>query len=138
VAEKYPQYYAYEGRPVAFVEAPDGGLLVWALSGRTGEFTLDRSYVDKIWFGTTADIDTLTRDEFVQRVEEYRGRRLRGDGPAYALYETINGLEDASRAEARDLTPEERALIRTLRLRVHDLFEAELREQGRQGTPADS
>ncbi|MES9539354.1 MULTISPECIES: hypothetical protein [unclassified Actinomadura] len=138
MAEEYPQYYTYERRPVAFVKAPDGGLFVWALSPRTGEFQLDKSYLDKIWFGTTADIDTLSRDEFIQRVEEYRGRYLRGEGPAYALYETINGLLDAARAEPRPLTPEEKALVHTLRLRVHDLFEAELRAQGRQGTPEDA
>ncbi|MEU8345925.1 hypothetical protein AB0C74_29855 [Spirillospora sp. NPDC048832] len=138
MAETYPQYYAYEGRPVVFVETPDGGLSILALSARTGEFERDRSYLDKIWFGTTADIETLTRDEFLQRVEEYRGRRLSGDGPAFALYETINGIEDAARAEPRRLTPEEKALIHTLRLRVHELFEAELREQGRQGTPPAS
>lgn len=138
MAEKYPQYYVYEGKPVAFVEAPDGGLLIWALSPRTGAFELDKSYVDKIWFGTTADIDTVSRPEFVQRVEEYRARRLRGEGPVYALYETINGLEDTSRAEARDLTQDEKALVHTLRLRAHELFEAELRAQGRQGTPGDS
>jgi hypothetical protein len=138
VAEEYPQYYAYEGRPVVFEEAPDGGVSVWALSYRTGEFERDKSYLRKIWFGTTADIETLTRDEFVQRVEEVRGRRLSGEGPAYALYETINGIEDAARAVPRRLTPEERALVHTLRLRAHDLFEAELREQGRQGTPGES
>jgi hypothetical protein len=138
VAEEYPQYYCYEGRPVIFVETPDGGVAVWALTARTGEFELDKSYLRKIWFGTTADIETLTRDEFIQRVEEYRGRRLRGDVPAYALYETIKGIEDAARAEPRRLTPEEKALVHTLRLRVHDLFEEELRAQGRQGTPEDA
>ena len=93
MAETYPQYYTYERKPVAFVKAPDGGLFVWALSPRTGEFELDKSYLDKIWFGTTADIDTLTRDEFVQAVEEYRGRRLSGDGPAYAFARAIGAVE---------------------------------------------
>lgn len=137
MGESYPRYYLYEGRPVAFVATPGGGLSVWALSGRTGEFELNRSYVDKIWFGTTADIDTVSRQEFVQRVEEYRGRRLHGEGPVYALYETINALEDASRAEARALTPDEKALVHSLRLRTHELFEAELRARGRPGTPND-
>lgn len=138
MAEEYPQYYAYEGRPVVFVEKPDGGLSIWALSARTGEFTRDRSYLKKIWFGTTADIETLTRDEFIQRVEEFRGKYLRGEGPAHALYETIKGIEQAAWAEPRRLTPEEEALVHTLRLRVHDLFEEELRAQGLQGTPRDA
>ncbi|MFD0902526.1 hypothetical protein [Actinomadura sediminis] len=135
MAEQYPQYYIYERRPVVFVEAPDGGLRIWALSSKTGEFRLDKSYLEKIWFGTTADVDAVSRPEFVQRVEEYRGRRVHGGGPVYALYETINSLEDTSRAEARDLSPEERVLIHTLRLRTHELFEKRLRAEGRQGLP---
>ncbi|WUH98128.1 hypothetical protein OHR68_32190 [Spirillospora sp. NBC_00431] len=138
MAEEYPQYYRYEGRPVVFVKTPDGGMGVWALSPKTGEFELNMGYLDKIWFGTTADIVTVSREEFIQRVEEYRGRRLKGDGPVYALYETVNSLVDTSRAEARDLTAEENALIHTLRLRTHELFEAELRAQGRQGMPGDA
>lgn len=138
MAEQYPQYYTYERRPVIFTETSDGGLAIWALSGHTGEFELNRNYLEKIWFGTTADIETVTRDEFIQLVEEYRARRLKGEGPVFALYETINGLEDAARAERRDLTPEEQALVKTLRLRAHALFEEELRAQGLQGTPDES
>jgi hypothetical protein len=131
-----PQYYVYEGRPVVFTEPPGGGLDCLALSPRTGEFARDMSYVRKIRYGTDADIETVTRDEFVQRVEEYRARRLKGEGAVYALYETINGLEDTARAEGRDLTPEEAALLHTLRERTHALFEADLRAQGHGFTPS--
>ncbi|MFD0854759.1 hypothetical protein ACFQ07_21145, partial [Actinomadura adrarensis] len=96
------RYYVHEGRPVVFVEPPGGGLDCLALSPDTGEFVRDMKYVRKIRFGTTADIETVDRAEFVQRVEEYRGRHLKGDGAVHALYETVNGLEDAARAEARD------------------------------------
>ncbi|WP_395103431.1 hypothetical protein [Actinomadura sp. SCN-SB] len=126
-----PQYYVYEGRPVVFVGPPGGGLDCLAVSPQTGEFLRDMSYVRKIRYGTQADIETLTRDEFVQRVEEYRARHVKGEGPVHALYETINGLEDTARAEGRDLTAEEAALVRTLRERTHGLFEAELRARGR-------
>ena len=126
-----PQYYVYEGRPVIFVEPPDGGLDCLALSPETGEFAREMTYVRKIRYGTHADIETVTRDEFIQRVEDYRARTLKGDGPVYALYETINGLVDTSRAEARNLTPEEAALVHRLRERTHEMFEAELRAQGR-------
>jgi hypothetical protein len=125
------QYYVYEGRPVVFFEPPGGGLDCLALSPESGEFLRDMKYVSKIRYGTTADIDTVDRREFVQRVEEYRGRRLKGDGAVHALYETINGLEDAARAEARDLTREEAALVHGLRERTHELFETELRARGR-------
>jgi hypothetical protein len=133
-----PQYYVYEGRPVIFVRPPGGGLDCLALSPRTGAFERDMSYVRKIRYGTDADIETVTRAEFVQRVEEYRARRLKGDGAVHALYETINGLEDTARAEGRDLTAEEAALVHTLRERTHELFEADLRAQGRGYLPPNT
>jgi hypothetical protein len=125
------QYYVYEGRPVVFVEPPGGGLDCLALSPDTGEFVRDMKYVRKIRFGTTADIETVDRAEFVQRVEEYRGRHVKGDEAVHTLYETLKGVEDEARAEARDLTDEEVALIRNLRVRTHEMFEADLRARGR-------
>jgi hypothetical protein len=138
VAERYPQYYFYEGWPVVFVEPPGGGLDCLRLSAQTGEFVRNMSYVKKIRYGTTADIDTVTRDEFIQRVEELRAERLKGDGAVFALYETIDALEQTARDERRSLTPEEKALVHGLRVRTHGLFEAELRAQGRTGTPEGS
>jgi len=128
---EYPQYYVYEGRPVVFVEPEGGGLDCLVLSRETGEFVRDMSYVRKIRNGTHADIETLPHAEFVQRVEACRGRTLHGDGTVFALYETVNGLEDAAKAEGRALTDEEAALVRTLRVRTHGLFEDALRADGR-------
>ncbi|XVQ10063.1 hypothetical protein ACQP1W_47375 [Spirillospora sp. CA-255316] len=131
MSDALPRYYVYEGRPVVFVEPDGGGLDCLVLSPESGEFVRDMSYVRKIRGGTHADIETLSREEFVQRVEEYRGRRLKGDGAVFALYETVNGLEDAARGEGRALTAEEAALVRTLRVRTHGLFEDGLRAGGR-------
>ncbi|MFI0350664.1 hypothetical protein [Actinomadura sp. 9N407] len=138
MAARYPEYYLYEETPVVFVEPPGGGLDCLVLSSSTGGFERDLEYVTKIRFGTTADIRTLSRTEFVQRVEEFRGRWLRGDGPVFALYETIGGIEQNARDEARRLTDEEAALVHTLRLRTHELFEAGLQAEGRPGTPGES
>lgn len=138
MAEKYPQYYVYEQRPVVFAERPDGGLDVLALSAETGGFERDKRYVDKIWFGTTADFETVSREEFVQRVEEYRGRYLTGEGSAFAVYETIAAVLDNARAKGRWPTDEEKALIHSLRVRAHELFEADLRGRGLMGTPEES
>ncbi|MBX6767916.1 MAG: hypothetical protein IRY90_12320 [Actinomadura rubrobrunea] len=138
MAERYPQYYFYERWPVVFVRTPEGGLDCLALSPETGEFERDMSYYRKIRFGTTADIDTVTRDEFIQMVEALRGKRLKGEGPVFALYETIRAIGQNARDERRSLTPEEKALIHSLRVRTHKLFEAELRAQGRRGMPEES
>ena len=138
MAERYPQYYFYEGWPVVFVRTPDGGLDCLRLSAENGEFVRNMSYVRKIRYGTTADIDTVTRDAFIQMVEALRGERLKGEGPVFALYETIDAVEQKARDEGRWLTPEEEALIHSLRVRTHELFEAELRAQGRRGMPEES
>ena len=60
------------------------------------------------------------------------------EGPVFALYETIDAVEQKARDEGRWLTPEEEALIHSLRVRTHELFEAELRAQGLRGMPEES
>ncbi|GLW65277.1 hypothetical protein Arub01_35210 [Actinomadura rubrobrunea] len=138
VAERYPQYYFYERWPVVFVRTPEGGLECLALSPKTGGFERDMSYYRKILFGTTADIDTVTRDEFIQRVEALRRKRLKGEGPVFALYETIKAMQQKILGAGRRITPEEKALIHALQVRTHKLFEAELRAQGLRGMPEES
>jgi len=57
---------------------------------------------------------------------------------AFALYETIDAVEQNARDERRSLTPEEEALIHALRVRTHKLFEDELRAKGLRGIPEES
>jgi hypothetical protein len=138
VAETYPQYYVDEQRPVVFAQRADGGLDVLALSPETGGFERDKSYAEKIWLGTTANSETVSREEFVQRVEEYRRRHLTGEGPVFAVYETIAGVLDNARAAGRWPTDEGKALVPSLRAHVHELFEADLRGRGLIETPEES
>ncbi|MBE1533359.1 hypothetical protein [Actinomadura algeriensis] len=136
MATAYPEYYLYEEIPVVFIEPTEGGLDCLALSNTTGAFDRDMRFVHKIRFGTTADILQLDRVSFIQQVETYRGEHLRGEGPAFALYETIEALEADARRQRRPLSDAEATLVRTLRLESHELFEKSLREKGLTGTPA--
>ncbi|OLT10820.1 hypothetical protein BJF79_25450 [Actinomadura sp. CNU-125] len=92
-------------------------------------------FVYKIRFGTTADIQELDRTEFIQHVEKYRAEHLRGEGPVFALYETIEALEANARSQRKPLGDAEAAVVRTLRFESHELFEKSLREKSLTGTP---
>lgn len=134
-AAQEPEFFLYEEWPVAFVVLPDGGLDCLAMNAQTGEFQREMRYYRDIRLKFEADVDRLTRIEFVQAVERQRARHLKGDGPVFALYDTIRAIEDTARDEGRVLTAEERALIHTLRERTHEMFEAAIRERGGIGAP---
>ncbi|MBA9001805.1 hypothetical protein [Thermomonospora cellulosilytica] len=125
-----PEYYLYEEWPVVFVEPPGGGLDCLAMNADTGEFQREMRYYRDIRTKLDANVDRVPREEFVQWVERQRGRHVKGEGPVFALYETIQAVEDTAREQGRTLTDEERALIHTLRLRTHEMFEAAIRERG--------
>lgn len=130
-----PEFFLYEERPVAFVELPDGGLECLAMNWKTGEFQREMRYYRDIRQKLDANVDRLSRAEFVQAVERQRGRHVTGDGPVFALYDTIQAIEDTARDEGRALAPEEQALIHTLRESTHEMFEAAIRERGGIGAP---
>ena len=44
------------------------------------------------------------------------------EGPLFALYKVMNGIEDVAHDEGRDLTPDEEALIAELRRTSHASF----------------
>jgi hypothetical protein len=128
-----PQYFDYYSRPVKFVPAPDG-MAVWRLSWETGGWEpADEAFADEIIGDVGGEVFRLDKDRFVDLTEEQRGRRLRGDGPVYALYETVNGIIAGAEREHRSPNPTERALIQGIRRRTYPMFEAEL---ARRGDPA--
>jgi hypothetical protein len=67
----------------------------------------------------------LSEAEFIEQVEAERARNLSGEGPVFALYAVMNGIEDVPKDEHRELTDSERALLRQLRLKSYALFQAE-------------
>jgi hypothetical protein len=129
-----PRYYKYYARPVKFVATPDGGMAVWKLSLDTGGWEPgDEALVDEIVGAVGGEVTRLDRDRFIDLTEATRGELIRGEGPVFALYETVNGIIADARKEHHNLTPEAKALVQGIRKRTYAMFEAEL---ARRGDPA--
>ena len=128
-----PAYFSYYRSPVKMVPTSDGGLMAWRLSIDTGGWEPAIDLVDEILFAVGGEISRLTTDQFVQRTEHARGRYLEGEGPVFALYETVKAIEDAADAERRRLTPHEQALISGIRRKTFVMFEEELLRAGDPG-----
>jgi hypothetical protein len=126
-------YYDYHKTPVKIVPKPGGGLAVWRLDRRTGGWKPANDIIDEILFAMGGDIFVRTAEQFVQRTEEERGRYLKGEGPIFALYETVNAIENAAIAEGRPYTMEEAALVRGIRRRTFVMFEEQLQQAGDPG-----
>ncbi|MBQ1044649.1 hypothetical protein KBX35_12775 [Micromonospora sp. C32] len=125
-----PRYYDYYDNPVKFVPTSDGGLAAWRLNRSTGGWRPANNIVDEILFAREQEIFVLKADRFVQRVEEERGLSLSGEGPIFALYETVRALAAPAIAERRPFTAEEAALIKGIRRRTFVMFEEQLQQAG--------
>lgn len=125
-----PRYYSYYARPVKFLPMPDNQMAVWKLNVETGGWEPGEDLANDIIGDVGGGVYKLDKDRFVNLVEERRGRRLRGDGPVFALYETVEGIIKAAERERRDPNPTERALIQGIRQRTYAMFEAELAQRG--------
>lgn len=128
-----PAFFEYFAAPVKLVPTADGGMAAWRLSTRTGGWDPANDIVDRILFARGGEVDVLTRHEFVQLAEECRARYLRGDGPVYALYETMRAISEVAEQERRPWTVSEQALVRGLARRTFVMFEEQLRQAGDPG-----
>ncbi|WFE60033.1 hypothetical protein [Micromonospora sp. WMMD712] len=128
-----PSYFRYYASPVKIVSSPDGGVCVWRVSIDDGGWNREDELFAEIVFAVGGEIFTRPPEDFVQEVEAYRGYYLRGDGPIFALYETVRAVEDVAAAERRALTAEERALVQGIRRRTFVMFEEQLQREGDPG-----
>ncbi|WP_439427890.1 hypothetical protein [Micromonospora sp. LA-10] len=127
---RLPNFFSYYDSPVKLVATADGGMAGWRLSKDTGGWREANNLIDKVLFIGGDEINEISRDEFIQLTEHERGRYLRGDGPIFALYETVRAIEDTLREERRYPTPQEQALIRGVRRRTFVMFEEQLQQAG--------
>jgi hypothetical protein len=118
-----PQYYIVGLRPVKFVRAPNGELALLKMNWETGVFEYGMEYLARA-LSSDSDVDHVDEDDFIQHVESLRSRDLRGDGPLFALYQTINAIEDIAKAQGRQLTDEESQLRNELRRQTYAMFQA--------------
>ncbi|MDG4808009.1 hypothetical protein O7634_14730 [Micromonospora sp. WMMD1120] len=132
-----PSYYLYYQSPVKIVETPEGGARVWRVSIDSGGWHEKNDIFVEITLGVGGDIFSRSAEDFVQEVEAFRAFHLKGEGPIFALYETVRGIESQADAEGRRETPREQALIRGIRQRTFVMFEEELRAAGDPGADPD-
>ncbi|MFI5836024.1 hypothetical protein ACIA5A_20355 [Micromonospora sp. NPDC051300] len=128
-----PAYYDHYKTPMKLVSRSDGGITAWRLDRATGGWRSADDLIDDVLSAIGGEISVRTPAEFVQRTEAARGRYLKGDGPVFALYETVRAIEEQAVAERRAYTPEEAALIRGIRRRTFVMFEEQLRQAGDPG-----
>jgi hypothetical protein len=120
-----PSYFEYYDHTYVVDSTPDGGLTGRILNWRTGAFEEKPDHVPDVLLGREAEIVKLTWERFVRRTEEERHNYLRGDGPIFALYQTIDAIWAATEEEHRKITKEERALIDSLYRRTFKMWEDE-------------
>ncbi|MFI7251038.1 hypothetical protein [Micromonospora chalcea] len=127
---RLPKFFNYYDSPVKLVATPGGGVAGWRLSKDTGGWREANNPIDKMLFIGGDGINEISRDEFIQLTEHERGRYLRGDGPIFALYETVRAIQDTLREERRYPMPQEQALSRGVRRRTFVMFEEQLQQAG--------
>ncbi|RSM69836.1 hypothetical protein DMH04_45655 [Kibdelosporangium aridum] len=121
-----PSYYKFFNRTYKITREAKGDLIGHELNLRTAEFDLATHQIDRILFDVHADIDRVNEAEFIDATEVERATYLRGDGPIFALYDTINGIIDQMEREGRRrLEPHERALVTQLRKQTFAMWEEE-------------
>ena len=127
MAVRTPRFYKYYAQTYRIDTAPNGGLVGTLLDLTTGFFVQDSSHIREVMRAMT---DTNIRgpfneEKFIQETEFERSYYLTGDGPIFALYDTIKGIDDVVRREERRRTPQEVALIEALRKRTFKMWEDE-------------
>ncbi|WP_181776970.1 hypothetical protein [Amycolatopsis pittospori] len=122
-----PSFYTYFGKTYRLESTPGGGLTGYLLNPRTGEFDERPEFVREVmWAMASSDISKVSEEKFVQETERARAYELKGSGPVFALYETIDGLYEQASRENRRMEPQESALIQSLRKRTFKMWEDEL------------
>ncbi|MBN1429668.1 MAG: hypothetical protein JXB07_14960 [Anaerolineae bacterium] len=115
-------YFIVFSRPAKLMRSPGRGITILKFDWETGGFISGNDLSTELFYGP-GDSERVTEDEFIQYVEELRGRRIKGEGKVYDLYAAINGIEDTAKEAGRRLTPEERANIAEMRRETYRLFE---------------
>ncbi|MFG2098973.1 hypothetical protein ACGFJ5_00050 [Micromonospora echinaurantiaca] len=132
-AGRWPAFFSYYDSPVKLVAGPDGQVVAYRLSKDTGGWYRADNLINRLLYLDDDEIDRLTRDEFISHTEVDRAYYLRGDGPVFALYETVRAIQDLADAERRPLTEREAALVAGLRRRTFVMFEEQLQQAGDPG-----
>ncbi len=120
-------YFLYHTWPFKIEDDAEGNPVGYLLDVRTGQFDRDDRPIPEVLSASpTGDHTSVDRERFIWRTEEERALHLTGDGPVFALYETIDAIYEQKAREGRKrLTAEELALVRSLRRRTFGMWEEE-------------
>ncbi|MEV0157058.1 hypothetical protein AB0H57_25475 [Micromonospora sp. NPDC050686] len=127
------RFFDYFDSPVKIVSSVGGGRIAWRLSSETGGWTSADRLINKLLLVGGDEIHEISRDQFVQLTERARAHHLKGSGPVFALYETVQAILDVQERERRQLTPTEWALVYGIRRKTFVMFERELQATGDPG-----
>ncbi len=129
MALQTPRFYKYYAQTYRIDSTPDGGLKGTILNLRTGFFEQDQDsshILELIWSTTESNIrGPFSEEKFIRETEVQRNHYLTGDGPIFALYETINGIDGTATREGRSRTQQETALVHALQTRTFKMWEDE-------------
>ena|SRR5215217_78746 len=120
-----PRYYRHYATPVRLEIPLGGGYVAYSLDWRTGQFVEDNAKIDDVLWAQAGEIGKISYEGFVTETEALRRKYLRGDGPIFALYGTVDAMMSVAREEGRDLARAEVDLIRALHKRTFKMWEEE-------------
>ena len=121
-----PAYFQHYGTPYKLVRPPEGGLAGYLLDPATGRFVEDNDKIDDVLWAREGEIGAVPEEDFIRRTEEFRREYLRGDGPIFALYETIDAMHSVAKEEGHaKISREQGRLKMALYLRTFKMWEDE-------------
>ncbi|HVK20381.1 MAG TPA: hypothetical protein VM677_03375 [Actinokineospora sp.] len=117
-----PEYYWHRSTTYR-VESPSSeSPAIWRLNLKTGEFVRDNVSLLELEGAPQSSFSSrLSEEKFIQETERRRMRHLRGTGPIFALYKSIEPITSVNRR----LTPQEVELIHSTWSQTFSMWEAE-------------
>jgi len=119
------RYYLVGVTPVKYIRDVENGLMTTQkYESTTGCFVKDDGYIADVRFRID-DIEELTKEEFIQQLEELRAYSIRAEGELAVIYEEIRSINNTIRSERRRrYTLEERQRLAELTQKSYHLFES--------------
>ncbi|UQS21714.1 hypothetical protein L1857_02180 [Amycolatopsis thermalba] len=121
-----PQYFKCFNKTYKVDRDGDGNLTGFLLNVRTGQFEENSAHLEKVLQDELpSNFRALTESEFIAETERERAFYLRGEGPVFALYATVDGMRKQAKEEGRSLTAQEESFIASVQRRTFGMWEAQ-------------
>ena len=121
-----PQYFKCFNKTYKVDRDGEGNLTGFLLNVRTGEFDENSAHLEKVLQNELpSNFRSLTEAEFVTETERERAFYLRGEGPVFALYATVEGMRRQAKEEGRALTVQEESFLASVQRRTFGMWEAQ-------------